>query len=220
MGVEDEPLERCIGIAHRRRDPFDDRIEEGLDPFAGLRADTEDLRGGDAEHLLDLGGVAVGIGGRQIDLVECGDDLEVVLEGEVAVGEGLGLDPLRCVDEQDRPLAGGERTAHLVSEVDVTRCVDEVDRVTAMLETDALELDRDAPFTLDVHRIEVLRPHLPGIDGAAQLEQTIGEGGLAMIDVSDDAEVAETFERGHGGGRSLGRGAQRAYRSPGPRPEP
>ena len=78
---------------------------------------------------LDLGGVAVGVGGRQVDLVERGDDLEVVLEGEVAVGQGLGLDALRRVDEQDHALAGGQRAGHLVAEVDVAGRVDQVDDV-------------------------------------------------------------------------------------------
>ena len=77
--------------------------------------------GRDAEHLLDLGRVAVGLGGRQVDLVEAGDDLEVVLEGQVAVGQGLGLDALGGVDQQDHALAGGQRPGHLVAEVDVAR---------------------------------------------------------------------------------------------------
>ena len=59
--------------------------------------------------LLDLRRVAVGVGRREVDLVERGDDLEVVLEGEVAVGERLGLDALRGVDDQDDALAGGQR---------------------------------------------------------------------------------------------------------------
>ena len=70
----------------------------------------------------------VGLGRGEVDLVERGDDREVVLEREVAVGEGLGLDALRGVDEQDRALAGGEAARHLVPEVDVAGGVDEVER--------------------------------------------------------------------------------------------
>ena len=62
-------------------------------------------------RLGELLGVLLGIGGRQVDLVQHRDDLEVVLEGEVEVREGLRLDALRGVDEQDRALAGGERAA-------------------------------------------------------------------------------------------------------------
>ena len=92
-----------------RRDALDDGVEQLGDALAGLGADAQDLVGRDAEHLLDLRGVAVGVGGRQVDLVEGGDDLEVVLEGQVAVGQRLGLDALGGVDEQDDALAGGQR---------------------------------------------------------------------------------------------------------------
>jgi hypothetical protein len=86
------------------------------------------------EHVLDLEGAAFRIGRRQVDLVEHGHDLEVVLHGLVAVGQGLGLDPLRGVHQEDRPLAGGERAAHLVAEVDVAGGVDEVEDM-AVVET-------------------------------------------------------------------------------------
>ena len=77
-----------------------DGVEQLGHALAGLGADAQDLVGGDAEHPLDLVGVAVGIGRREVDLVERGDDLEVVLERQVAVGEGLGLDALGGVDER------------------------------------------------------------------------------------------------------------------------
>ena len=63
----------------------------------------------------------VGVGGGKVDLVHRGDDREVVLEGEVAVGEGLRLDALRGVDEEQRAFAGGQAARDLVPEVDVAR---------------------------------------------------------------------------------------------------
>ena len=66
------------------------------------------------------------LGGGQIDLVEHRDDLQVVLDGEVEVGQRLRLDALGGVDEQDRALAGGERARDLVSEVHVAGGVDQV----------------------------------------------------------------------------------------------
>ena len=49
-------------------------------------------------------------------------------------------------------------------------------------------------LALDVHRVEVLGPHVPGVDGAAQLEEAIGERALAVVDVRHDGEVAEAAE--------------------------
>ncbi len=108
LRVEDQRLQRRVGVADGRRDAFDDRVEQLRHAFAGLGRDPQDVLRRDAEHVLDLGGVAVGVGGRQVDLVEGGDDLEVVLEGQVAVGERLRLDPLGGVDHQHDPLARGE----------------------------------------------------------------------------------------------------------------
>ncbi len=55
--------------------------------------------------------------------------MQVVLQGQVEVGERLRLDPLRGVDEQHRALAGGQRAGHLVGEVDVAGGVDHVQDV-------------------------------------------------------------------------------------------
>ena len=142
----------------------------------------------------------------QVELVEAGDDLEVVLEGQVAVGQRLGLDALGGVDEQDHALAGGQGPGHLVAEVDVAGRVDEVDDVVGVVEPDRLELDRDAPLTLDVHRVEVLRPHVPRVDGAAQLEEAVGERALPVVDVRHDGQVAEAAE--------VHRGNPQRYRGP------
>ena len=131
VGVEDERPERGVRIAARRWDAVDDGVEELGHTLTGLGRDPQDVARRDAEHLLDLAGVQVGLCGGQVDLVEGGDYLEVVLDGEVAVGKGLRLDALGGVHEQHDPLAGGERAAHLVTEVDVPGRVDQVQDVVA-----------------------------------------------------------------------------------------
>ena len=163
--------------------------------------------------MLDLGRHPVGLGGRQVDLVEGGDDREVVLDGQVAVGQRLGLDALGGVDQQDDALAGGQRPGHLVAEVDVAGGVDQVDDVALVLEPDVLGLDGDAPLPLDVHRVEVLGPHLPGVDGAAVLQDAVGQGRLPMVDVGDHADVADGVRAGHRQYANLARFRLRALES-------
>ena len=48
---------------------------------------------------------------------------------QVDVGERLRLDPLRCIDHQQRALTRLQGTTHLIGEVDVTRGVDQVELV-------------------------------------------------------------------------------------------
>ena len=195
--VEDQRLERRVEFADGRRDALDDGVEQVAHTLAGLGGDPQDLIGRQPEDPFDLLGVGVGIGRGQVDLVEAGDDLEVVLERQIAVGQGLGLDALAGVDDEDHSLAGGERARHLVAEVDVARRVDEVDDVVAVVEVHRLQLDGDAPLALEVHRVEVLLAHVTGVDGAADLEDAIRERRLAVVDVGDDRQVADSGEFGH-----------------------
>ena len=71
----------------------------------------------------------LGLGGRQIDLVEDRHDLVVVVERLIDIGERLRLDALGGIDHQQRALAGGERAGHLVGEIDVARRVHQVELI-------------------------------------------------------------------------------------------
>src|SRR5690606_18098042 len=62
-----------------------------------------------------------------------------------------------------------------------------------------LALDRDAALTLDVHAVEVLRPGRTLVDDTGQLQHAVGQGRLAVVDVRDDAEVAQQFRRSGAG---------------------
>jgi hypothetical protein len=137
---------------------------------------------------------------------------------QVAVGQRLRLDALGGVDEQDHALAGGERPAHLVAEVDVAGRVDEVEGGPLPRHPDVLGLDRDAPLALDVHRVEVLRLHVPHLHGAGDLEDAVGQRRLAVVDVGDDRQAAAGGDVEHvasgvwgaGGDAAAGRATTRA----------
>ena len=109
-GVDDERLQRRVGLALRRRQACDDRLQHVVDARAGLGRDhAAASRGVEADDVLDLLPDAVGLGRRQVDLVQHRDDLEVGVDRLIGVGERLRLDALRGVDEQQRALAGAQR---------------------------------------------------------------------------------------------------------------
>ena len=210
--VEDQGPQRGVRVAGRCRYAGHDGVEQGRHPLPGLGRDVEDVGGGQAQDALDLGRRPFRVGRRQVDLVQHGHDLEVVLQGLVTVGQGLGLDALGGVDQQHGTLAGSQRPADLVAEVDMARGVDEVERVLGPRHPDVLGLDGDSPLPLDVHRVQVLLAHLAGIDGPGQFEDAVGQRRLAVVDMADDGEVADTVDGEHGvpsvpkaGGRPLPR---------------
>ena len=90
----------------------------------------------------------------------------------------------------------------------MTGGVDHVERVGARDAVVALDgpghahglgLDGDAALALDVHAVQVLGAHVAGLDDAGGLEHAVGQGGLAVVDVRDDAEVAQPGLLGGGG---------------------
>ena len=131
----------------------------------------------------------------QVDLVDDGNDLEVVVDGQIRVGERLRLDALRGIDEQQRALAGGQRTRDLVREIDVAGRVDQVEDVLLavlrlVVQPDRVRLDRDAALALEVHVVEDLGFHLARLQGAGEFEEAVGQRRLAVVDVRDDGEIA------------------------------
>jgi hypothetical protein len=109
-----------------------------------------------------LGGVAVRLGRRQVNLVEHRDDPQVLLQRQIQVRQRLRLDALCGIHQQHGALTRFQRAGYLVGEVHVTGGVDQVQHminaVDAPGQPDVLCLDGDAPLALDVHPVEVLRP--------------------------------------------------------------
>ena len=189
--VEHQRARRRVDDAVGRGDPLDDGVEHliDVDPvFAEMRT-TSSAEPPRSSTTSDA--APSGICGRQVDLVDDGDDLEVVLDREVGVGERLRLDPLRGVDDEDGALARLERARDLVREVHVPRRVDEVELVALPVDAHRLCLDRDPALALELHRVEQLVAHLALGDGLRQLEDPVRERRLPVVDVGDDREVAD-----------------------------
>ena len=202
--VDQQRLERRRGIALGRRQAVHDRFQHFGDVLAGLRRDQNRVGGVEPDHVLDLLLHLVGLGGRQIDLVEHRHDLVVVVDRLVDVGERLRLDALAGVDHQQRALAGGEAAVDLVGEIDVAGRVDQIEDVIlavarAVIQPHGLRLDGDAALALDIHGIEHLLDHLARLEPAGELNQPVGQRRFAVVDMGDDREIADVFDgrRGH-----------------------
>ncbi len=196
LGVEDQGPRRSVRVALRRRHARDELLEHLRDALTRLAADPQDRAGVLPDQLRDFARNPLGLGAGQVDLVQAGNQLEARVDRQVGVGDSLRLDALSGIDDQQRALAGGQRTGDLVGEVHVPGRVDQVQLVGLAVpgrveDSDGLRLDRDAPLALQVHRVEQLRAHLPRGDGVCQLEDAVSERRLAVVDVRDDREVAD-----------------------------
>ena len=81
--------------------------------------------------------------------------------------------------------------------------VDEIECVSLtilgfIVEADGLSFNRDPALALDIHGIKHLLFHLTFSEPASFLNQAVSQGRLAVINMSDDGEITDIFERGHG----------------------
>ena len=191
--IEDQRAGRGVRIALGGGHVHHDLVEQVGHALAGFAGDPQHVRRLAADQAGDLLGVLVRLGAGQVDLVEHGDDGQIVVDGHVQVREGLRLDTLRGVDEQHRALAGGQRAGDLVGEVHMARGVDHAECVFGAVEgpryAHGLGFDGDAAFLFDVHAVEEAVAHLALGHDAAQLQDAVRHGRLAVVDMRDDAEV-------------------------------
>ena len=142
------------------------------DADPGLGAGGDGVGGVDADDFFDFLPHPLWLGVDEVHLVEHGNDFNLLLEGGIAGGDGLRLDPLGGVHHEQGAFAGGKRTGHLVAEIDMAGGVDEVQLVAlavggAVMQGDALGLDGDAALALDVEAVEHLGRHLALAEPAA-----------------------------------------------------
>ena len=196
LAVEHQGLEGGVGVAVGGGDTRHDVLQNRIDIHAVFGGNLRGIQGRQADDVLHLLLGLQGVGGGEVDLVENGKNFQVVIQGQVGIGQGLGLYPLGGVHHQHRPLAGGQGPGDLIIEVHMARGVDEVQGVDLPVlrlikQVDGPGLDGDAPFTLQVHIVQELVFHFPLGDGVALFQQAVRQGGLAVVDVGDDGKIAD-----------------------------
>ncbi len=226
--VRDERLQRMVGLEGRGRDvlgddpeqrlqvvPLDARVERGV-PGPGVAVDDRELDlllvGVEVqEELVDLVDDLFRTGVGPVDLVDDEHDRQAALECLAQHEASLRQRALARVDEEEDAVDHRERSLDLPAEVRVARRVDDVELHAPVADGGVLGEDRDALFSLEVHRVhDPLVDLLIGPEDAGLPQHPVDERGLAVVDVGDDGEVAEVGARKHVVGTP-----ERARRGPG-----
>jgi hypothetical protein len=144
------------------------------------------------DHLDGLGK----LGAHPIHLVDECDAGHAVAVGLPPDRFGLGLDTLDSRKEGHGPVEDTQRAFHLDGEIHVAGRVDDVDAAVAPGARRGSRGDRDPPLLLLLHEVHDGRAvvdlsHLVG--DARVVEDALGHGRLARIDVSHDTDVTDVL---------------------------
>src|ERR1039458_528872 len=209
--VGDQHLEYAVRVADRWWDVLHDGVEQG--PQIGGRIFHLALGGpglGDGiEHReieLLFGGVEVDekivdlvehlrdARIRPIDLVDHDDRRKLVLQRLAQHVARLRQRPFARVHQQHDAVHNLQRALHFSAEIAVPGRVDDVDLHPVVTHAGDLGEDGDAPLPLQVvgvhHAVHVL---LMRAEDAALVQHGVHQGGLAMIYVRDDGDVANVW---------------------------
>src|SRR5437868_8214422 len=115
------------------------------------------------------------------------------------VCDRLRLNALSGVDDQERAFTGCQRSRYFIGEIDVPRRIEKIEtigsaRFRPVIHSDRMCFDGDTAFPLQIHGIEQLILFLALLNRAGAFQQPIGQGGLTMIDVRDDAKIARSLD--------------------------
>src|SRR5680860_307609 len=150
-------------------------------------------RGEEVEHLVHhLLRPCVGA----VDLVDDDDGLEPHLERLRHHEFRLRQGAFGGVDQYQGAVNHAEDALNLTAEIGMARRVDDIDAGTVPEDGGDLGEDGDAPLAFEVVRIHRPLGHpLIFAEGAGLLQETVDQGGLPMVYMRDDGNIAEI----HGG---------------------
>ncbi len=188
------------GLAHPFRptqtlhlDEIDHPDEGGLDAPGKL-----DHQGGGVQTVFDHLDGPLEVGSHPVHLVHEADPGDVVAVGLTPHGLALGLHARHRIEDRHRAVEHTERPLDLHGEVHVAGGVDDVDPVVPPQAGRGRRGDGDAALALLDHPVHLggALVDLSDLVGLARVVQDpLGRGGLARVDVGHDPDVPSADER-------------------------
>ena len=194
LGIKDQRLERGFRISLRCGDLLYDLLQHFMDILAGLRRNERSVVRLNADDVLDLFLDPFGIRARQVDLIDHGHHVQVMVQRQVHIRQRLRLHPLRRVHHEDRSVAGGKASGDFIVKVHMPRSIDEIEDILLPVvrlihRPDCLGFDRDASLPLQVHVVQHLGLHLAAGQKPGHLDDPVCQGGFPVIDMRNNTKV-------------------------------
>ncbi len=126
-----------------------------------------------------------------VDLVEDDDGRELGFKRLLQHVAGLRKRAFAGVDEEHDAVDHAQGALDFAAEIAVAGGIDNVDLDVVIKEGGVLGENGDAAFALEVVGVhDALDDFLVGAENAALMEHGVDQGGLAVVNVSDDGDVA------------------------------
>ena len=202
-------LEGSLGVALGRLDGAQQGVEQGDQVGAGhigvkaCSAVTAAAEQHGAVQLLvgsaqvhqqveDLVDDFLDAGVGTVDLVDGDHKAQILLQSLLQHETGLGHAAISSVHQQQNAVDHLQHALDLAAEVGVARGIDDIDLDALVAAGAVLGQNGDAALTLDVTAVhDTLSHSLIVAESAALAQQGVHQRGLAVVNVSDDSDIAQ-----------------------------
>ena len=187
--VKNKSAQRLICLSGWCRNTLHNGIKNFLNAFTGFGRSQNCLGGVKANNILNLLLNSVRIRTWQINLVNNRNYFQIMLQGHINIGQGLGLNTLGSIHNQQGTLTGRQRTGHLIGEIHMARCINKIKAVhfpilTLVVNAYSLGLDGNATLPFQIHIVQHLIFHFTLGKGAGIFNKTVGNSRLAVVNMS------------------------------------
>lgn len=189
-------LDRVAAVRPDQR-PHTQQIHHPGETVLGADRQLDDQRGR-MQPLPDRLDRGVEVGTGAVQLVDEGDPRHPVPVGPPPHRLALRLYAGHGVEHRDRTVEDPQRALHLVGEVDMARRVDQVDPVAVPGAAHGRGEDGDPTIALlgvEVGDGGAVVDLTTLVGGPGEVQDPLGDGGLAGVDVGEDAQVADGGQR-------------------------
>ena len=147
-----------------------------------------------ADDILDFIDYPLWVSAGKVNFVDHRNHIQVVIQCQIDVRQGLGFDSLGSIHHQNRSIAGRQASGNLVIKIYMPRRVDEVENIFLPIfrlihRAHRLGFDGNSPFPLQIHIVEHLGLHFTAGEKPCHLDNAVGQGGFSMINVRNNAEI-------------------------------
>ena len=207
--IRHKNLQRTGRIALWFGNGLDDRLEQRLQVFSGdfdVRGSGARLSVGVEDREIDLLFLGVEVDEKVVNLVQyflwtCVGTVDLVddqnrgqmsFKGLAQHVAGLRQRAFAGVDQQHDTVDHLERAFYFSAEVAVAGRVNNVDLDVVIEDRGILREDRDSALTLEIVGVhDALDEVLVGAKSAALPEHGVNQGGLTVVDMGDDCDIAD-----------------------------
>ena len=193
--IENQCLKRCIRISLRCRHGPDNLLKDFINADPCLGGNQRRLICRKPDDLLNLASHLVRSCAGEINLVDDRQNLQIMLQCHIDVGQCLCLNALCGIHHKQCALTGSQCTADLIGKVHMAGGVNQVQHilfpVSGLVEhPHSLAFNGNPALPLQFHGVKNLLHHFPFLIYPGLFQQTVCQRGFPVVNMCNNTKIA------------------------------